>query len=129
MLSRVASLSVHRQPALDRRVWVAVILLLGMLLSSLGHFSSHAVAALAVSQDYDDAAHGHSHDAEQAERHIADDDAGHAHHNSADHSHDKAHALPLGLGTRHPGTPIWRPLAHPLETGRDVFRLDRPPMS
>lgn len=114
-------------PVMDGRVWVMVVLLLGMLVSSLGHASSHGIAAVVAAQHGGDAAHVHSYD-DAPDAHSPAGEAGHPHHNSADHSHDKAHALPFMPGIHLPVVPVWRPLAHPLDAGWLGFRLDRPPM-
>lgn len=128
MFAQTAPFHRHAWPMKDWRVWLVAVLLLGMLLSSLGHTSSHGIAAIAGVQHGQNTDHGHSHD-DEPDGPLTTSDASHAHHNSADHSHDKAHALPLKLSIHLPEAPIWRPLTHPLDAGWVVFRLDRPPMA
>lgn len=109
-------------------VLVMAVLLVGALVSSFGHMSSHGLAAVAASHpDHTHPGHGHSHDDEPEA--AATNEAGHPHHNSADHSHDPGHALPMGLAAAPPAAPMQRPLAHPLWPGGPVLPLDRPPMS
>lgn len=115
--------------ALGLRVWVVTILLVGTLVSSLGQMSSHGIAAVAAVQHDSDAAHGHSHDDGEPDASWAVGDPAHVHHNNADHTHDKAHALPVTLSIASPPVPVLHPLAHPLAPGHLVFRLDRPPMA
>lgn len=111
--------TVHRWLA----VAIALVLLLGALITPWGMVKSHGSAAVSALHHGDawEADHGHSHD----------DDAPmstgtHAHH-AGDHSHDHAHALPLGLPALSEATAVWR--ARPIHAGPSpsLDGLERPP--
>jgi hypothetical protein len=113
----------------DARIWVLVVVLVGMLVSSIGLVSSHGLATLASTQHRDDSVHGHghSHDEEGAGA-VADVPLVHAHHN-ADHSHDNAQVPSLALASVAPAQPDWR-IFHPARMkGLVAYRLERPPMA
>ncbi|MBN9369451.1 hypothetical protein [Hydrogenophaga sp.] len=77
------------------RLGVLLVILLGTLLSALGNLQSHGIQTLGVFQHAESAAlddsHGHSHEDESL---ALFDGLSHT-HLGADHSHDKAHALPV----------------------------------
>lgn len=111
--------TVHRWVA----VAIALVLLLGALITPWGLVKSHGSAAVSALHNGDswESDHGHSHD----------DDAPmstgtHAHH-AGDHSHDHAHALPLGLPALSEATVVWQ--ARPIHAGPSpsLDGLERPP--
>lgn len=111
--------TVHRRLA----VAIVVVLLLGALITPWGMVKSHGSAAVSALHHGDswESDHGHSHD----------DDASmptgtHAHH-AGDHSHDLAHALPLGLPALSESTAAWR--TRPIHVGPSpsLDSLERPP--
>lgn len=104
---------------------IALVLLLGALITPWGLAKSHGsanIAALDHSESWDlNDGHGHSHD----------DDApvyidSHAHH-AGDHTHDNAHALPAGLLSLGEGDDFWR--QRPADAGPwpSLDGLERPP--
>lgn len=113
----------------DARIWVLVVVLAGMLISSIGLVNSHGLSALVSAQHRDESApgHGHSHD-EEGDGAVADGPLVHAHHN-ADHSHDNAQVPSLALASVAPAQPDWR-IFHPARVkGLVAYRLERPPMA
>lgn len=107
------------------RAWVLLVILVGTLLSSVGSLHSHSLAALKAVQHaetvHDD--HGHSHDDDVLERY-----SGPLHsHLGADHSHDKAHALPVVPGISASEPPFWGATSLDWLDRLIAHRLERPP--
>lgn len=77
------------------RLGVLLVIFMGTLLSSLGNLHSHGFQTLDAIQHAEaaalDDAHGHTHEDESL---TYVDGVSHS-HLGADHSHDKAHALPV----------------------------------
>lgn len=106
---------------------IALVMLIGALLTPWGMARSHGAAAFAAlnhaeSLSMDDG-HGHSHEDD-----ISASDIRHAHH-AGDHSHDHAHALPVGLPDLNEVAAVW--LEHPDHPGTKPLLdgLERPPRS
>jgi hypothetical protein len=104
-------------------VAIALVLLLGALITPWGMVKSHGSAAVSALHHGDswDADHGHSHDDDTPT-------SGNAHvHHAGDHSHDHAHALPLGLPGLSQGTALWQD--RPVHAGPwpSLDGLERPP--
>lgn len=106
-------------------VGIALILLLGALITPWGLARSHGSAAMALpdhsQRSITDDGHGHSHG----------DDApapvdSHAHH-ATDHSHDSAHALPLGLPGSGVAGGVWRQHSANAGPWPSLDGLERPP--
>lgn len=104
---------------------IAVVLLLGALITPWGLAKSHGSAAFAVSDHAEswslDEGHGHSHEDDVSA--TADS---HAHH-AGDHSHDHAHALPTSLPGLTATVAIWRERAADAGPWPSLEGLDRPP--
>ena len=114
---------------------VLMVICFGTILSSIGGTSSHGLAAFPAAFHVTpmslDSSHGHVHE------HAHDDEgigwvtqiagADHPHH-GADHSHDKAHALPVAWHSAAPQLPGWFVLVRPWIEMVRAFRLERPPM-
>ena len=118
--------------ALGMRWLVLLVILFGTLLSSVGGMSSHGIAAIAavsqVSPASSDTEHGHVHEDGEGDwvsGHGASAD--HPHH-VADHSHDKAHALPITWSMAVPLLPGWIGQARLRIDMAEASRLERPPM-
>jgi hypothetical protein len=112
---------------------VLVVIMFGMIVSSIGMTSSHGVAVIAASHESmrpsAENAHGREHADEGIEFKMADESSagGHPHH-SMDHSHDTAHHLPLVWGAMSSQLPRWEVVVRLwIELGQ-AYRLDRPPM-
>lgn len=115
--------------ALGVRWLVLVVILLGTVFSSIGGTNSHGIAAIAATLHATSTAANTSHAHEDSEWEMAGHGAtaDHPHHGS-DHSHDKAHALPVAWNSATPQIPGWFGHEQPwIETVR-AYRLDRPPM-
>jgi hypothetical protein len=108
------------------RLGVLLVILVGTLLSSLGGLHSHGLKTLDVIQHAEATegdSHGHSH--EEADLALFD---GRSHtHLGADHSHDKAHALPLMPAVAPVMKPPGKPLVLAWMDRLAIHRLDRPP--
>ncbi|WP_374407289.1 hypothetical protein [Hydrogenophaga sp.] len=126
--------------ALGLRWLVLVVIMFGTVFSSIGGTSSHGLAAIAASihvaplssDGSHEHAHGHAHEDEQG----GDDGlaivnlsaaADHSHH-GPDHSHDKAHALPVAWISSAPPLPDWVGRVRPWIEMVQASRLERPPM-
>jgi hypothetical protein len=119
--------------ALGVRWLVLVTIMFGALISSIGSTSSHGLAAIAavlhVAPSFSDESHGHSHEDLGGELAMVDASASaDHHHHGADHSHDKAHALPLAWRSAAPQPPSWWLLVKPWIEMVQASRLERPPM-
>lgn len=84
---------------------VALILLLGALLSPWGMARSHGSAAFTLLDQVElgslEVGHGHSHEDDEPSH-----ETSHAHH-AGDHSHDHAHALPVRFAGMPEIAAIW----------------------
>ena len=120
---------------------VLFVILMGTFISSVGGMNSHGIAAIAsvshVTAVATDTAHDHAH------RHVhshAQEGGGtewvmeslgasadHPHH-GADHSHDKAHALPVTWHMAAPLLPEWIGQTRLWIEMVEASRLERPPM-
>lgn len=106
---------------------IALVMLLGALLTPWGMARSHGAAAFAVLEHGDswsvDDGHGHSHEDD-----VPSSDTLHAHH-AGDHSHDHAHTLPTGLPGLNEVTAAWQ--EQPVYPGPrpSLDGLERPPRS
>lgn len=106
---------------------IALVMLLGALLTPWGMARSHGAAAFAVLEQGEswsvDDGHGHSHEDD-----VPSSDTRHAHH-AGDHFHDHAHALPVGLPGLDEVSAIWqqRPVHPGPRPSLDGF--ERPPRS
>jgi hypothetical protein len=106
-------------------IGIALVVLLGALISPWGLAKSHGAAAIAV-LDHGEAwgngdRHGHSHDDEGPAP-----DGSHAHH-AGDHSHDHGHALPMERLGLSKATAVWQD--RPVQPGPwpSPDGLERPP--
>ena len=116
--------------ALGIRWLVLVVILFGMIISSIGGTNSHGLAA--ISATLHTAAgepHGHIHEDHGGEPTTVPQStaADHPHH-GADHSHDKAHALPVAWSSVAPQLPGWWGLVRQWIEMVQASRLERPPM-
>lgn len=106
---------------------IAIVMLIGALLTPWGMARSHGAAAFAMLEHGEswsvDDGHGHSHEDD-----VPSSDTLHAHH-AGDHSHDHAHALPMGLPGLNEVTAMWQ--EHPVHPGPrpSLDGLERPPRS
>lgn len=102
----------HRA-VLGMRWLVLFVILMGTFISSVGGMNSHGIAAIAsvshVTAVATDTAHDH-------------------HHHGADHSHDKAHALPVTWHMAAPLPPEWIGQTRLWIEMVEASRLERPPM-
>lgn len=127
-------INAHRPSDLSHALWaggrsaaflIALVMLLGALITPWGLVKSHgsaAVAALDHNEPWSlDEAHGHSHDDDVPM--TADS---HAHH-AGDHSHDNAHALPERLPGLNGYVAIWRERAADAGPSPSLDGLERPP--
>ena len=118
---------------------VMVVVLFATIISSIGRASSHGFAAfpaaLHVTAKFLDTFQKHVH--EQAHEQAREDggiggvtqSAGsNDHHHGADHSHDKAHALPVAWSSAAPQLPGWFGHVRPWIEMVHASRLERPPM-
>jgi hypothetical protein len=111
------------------RLGVLIAVLLGTLLSTMGALQAHALAPLEALQqvqgEHGDA-HGHAHVDDH--RAIAAEGGLHTHLGS-DHSHDKAHALPVMPSLGPLAAPLGKPTVLAWADRLMVHRLERPPRS
>lgn len=120
--------------ALGMRWLVLVVIMFGTVISSIGGTSSHGLAAFAtalhVTPFSSDESHEHAHEDQDEGIGSVTQSAGvdHPHHHGADHSHDKAHALPVVWGSVAPQVPGWVGLVRPWIEMVQASRLERPPM-
>ena len=119
--------------ALGMRWLVLVVIMFGTIISSIGSTSSHGLAAISATlhaaPSSPDEQHGHVHEDQGGELALVDQSAGADHfHHGADHSHDKAHALPVAWGSTSPQLPGWRVVVRPWIEMIQASRLERPPM-
>lgn len=104
---------------------IALVMLMGALITPWGLAKSHGSAAFAVLDHSDswglDDGHGHSHEDD-----VPAPADSHSHH-AGDHSHDHAHALPQSLPGLNGPVAIWR--ARPANAGPSpsLDGLERPP--
>ena len=118
-------------------VLVVVVIMFGAIISSVGGTSSHGLAAFAaalhvVTPASLDTSDEHMHDQALGDEGIGrltqGAGADHPHHHGADHSHDKAHALPVAWDSVAPQLPSWFGLVRPWIEMVQASRLERPPM-
>ena len=115
---------------------VLVVIMFGTIISSIGGTSSHGLAsfqaALHVTPTSMDTSHEHVHEHAHEDEGIGlvtqSAGADHPHHHGADHSHDKAHALPVAWHSAAPQLPGWFGLVRPWIEMVQASRLERPPM-
>lgn len=113
----------------DARIWLLVVVLAGMLVSSIGFVNSHGLAPLAAAQHGDETAQGHGHPHhEESDATVAETSLSHTHH-STDHSHDNAQVPPVALRMVAPSPPDWRKFTPARLKGSVAYRLERPPMA
>jgi hypothetical protein len=114
-----------------------MVFLLGTVISSVGNMNSHGIAAIASvghadsagSDTEHDRAHGHAHEGGSSKWVIGSHGAGADHpHHGADHSHDKAHSLPITWDVAAPQLPVWTGHARLWIEMVEPSRLERPPM-
>lgn len=120
--------------ALGVRWLVLVVILFGAIISSMGSTGSHGLAVIAAAlhaaPPSSAESHGHVHEDRGGELVMVNQSAGADHlHHGADHSHDKAHVLPVAWSSAAPQLPRWWGLVPPRIEMVQVSRLDRPPMS
>ena len=123
--------------ALGVRWLVLLVILVGTFLSSVGSMYSHGIAAIAAvshvapasSDTEHDHVHGHAHEDGDSEWIMGSHGASADHpHHGADHSHDKAHALPMTWSVAAPQLPVWIGQAMLRIEMVEASRLERPPM-
>lgn len=122
--------------ALSVRWMVLVVVMLGTIISSIGGTSSHGLAAFATTFHSSSAPsdtsyerfHEHAHADVGVE--LVDQNAGadYPHHHGSDHSHDKAHALPVAWHSGAPQLPDRFGLVWPWIEMVQASRLERPPI-
>jgi len=118
--------------AVGVRWLVLIVIMFGTVVSSIGFTKSHGLASIAAAHTTPSNGgghHGHSHEDPGSELDLVDQgaDPGHPHH-AIDHSHDKAHALPVAWGSASPQLPSWRVPVQPWIEMVQASRLERPPM-
>ena len=121
--------------ALGMRWLVLAVIMLGTIISSIGGTSSHGLAAFPTAlhvapmslDTFPEHVHEHAQEDEGAGLVIQSAGADHPHH-GADHSHDKAHALPVAWSSVAPPLPGWFGLVRPWIEMVQSSRLERPPM-
>ncbi|MES2840875.1 hypothetical protein [Hydrogenophaga sp.] len=136
----ISSLTRSTRPdraALGMRWLVLLVILFGTVISSVGSMNSHGIAAIASAGHADSAgpdtehdhAHGHAHEDGGSTWVVGSHggSADHPHH-GADHSHDKAHALPITWDVAAPQLPVWTGHARLWIEMVEPSRLERPPM-
>lgn len=114
---------------------VLVVIMFGTIISSIGGTSSHGLAAfqaaLHVAPMPLDISHKHVHEHAHEDEGIGlvtqSAGADHPHH-GADHSHDKAHALPVAWNSLALQLPGWFGVVRPWIEMVQASRLERPPM-
>ena len=119
-----------QRATLGMRWLVLVVIMFGTNISSIGGTRSHGLAAfptaLHVTAFSSDASHEHMHEEGTG---LVTQSAGADHpHHGADHSHDKAHALPVAWRSVAPQLPSWFGLVRPWIEMVQASRLERPPM-
>ena len=119
--------------ALCVRCLVLVVIMFGTIISSIGSTGSHGVAvisaALHVVPPSSAESHGHEHEVRGGELAMVNQSAGADHpHHGMDHSHDKAHALPVAWSSAVPHPPGWRVRVRPWIEIIEASRLERPPI-
>ena len=114
---------------------VLVVIMFGTIISSIGGTSSHGLAAfpaaLHVTPTSSDTSldHAHEHTHEDGGIGGVTQSAGsNHHHHGADHSHDKAHALPVAWSSAAPQLPGWFGHVRLWIEMLRASRLERPPM-
>ena len=115
---------------------VLVVILFGTIISSIGGTSSHGLAAFQAAlhitptslDTSDEPVHEHAQEDEGIGWVTQGAGADHPHHHGADHSHDKAHALPVAWRSVAPQLPGWFGLVRPWIEMVQASRLERPPM-
>ena len=115
---------------------VMVVILFATIISSIGRTGSHGLAAfpaaLHVTVASLDTTHEHAHEHAHGDEGIGGvtqrAGADHPHHHGADHSHDKAHALPVAWSSAAPRLPGWFGHVRPWIEMVRGSRLERPPM-
>lgn len=122
---------------LNMRWLVLVVILFGAIISSVGGMNSHGIAAIAAVNHVapasagteHDHTHGHAHEDGNSDLAIEvhGASADHPHHGS-DHSHDKAHALPITWSVAAPQLPAWLGHVRSWIEMVQASRLERPPM-
>ena len=132
MTLRVPSSLRPNGAALGMRWLVLLVIMFGTVISSIGLTNSHGLAVIAATHTTPSNGgeqHGHAHEEPGGEWALVDQgaDTGHPHH-AIDHSHDKAHALPVAWGSASPQLPSWRVQARPWIEMVQASRLERPPM-
>ncbi len=119
--------------ALGVRWLIMVVILFGTIISAVGGTNSHGLASMAtvlqVTRLSSDESHGHLHVNTGGESAMVSQsaDTDHPHH-GVDHSHDKAHALPVAWSSGAPQLPGWWGLVQPRIAVVQASRLERPPM-
>lgn len=119
--------------ALGMRWLVMVVILFGTIISAVGGTNSHGLASMAtalqVTRLSSDESHEHLHVNSGGESAMVSQSAEtDLPHHGADHSHDKAHALPVAWSSAAPQLPGWRGLIRPWIEMVQASRLERPPI-
>ncbi len=119
--------------ALGVRWLVLVTILFGTIISSIGSTGSHGLAVIAaalhIGSSFSVESHGHEHEDRGGELAMVNQSAGADHpHHGTDHSHDKAHALPVAWSSAVPQLPGWWVLVRPWIEMVEAYRLERPPI-
>jgi hypothetical protein len=123
---------------LSLRWMVLVVIMLGVMLSSIGMTNSHGIASIAALHEAapsllvaaQEHAHEHSHDYAGHDKvmSVAEQDSGSDHpHHDLDHSHDTAAHLPQALRASLAPRLSWDALVLGMNTDQS-FRRYRPPM-
>ena len=110
---------------------VLLVIMVGTITSSIGGMSSHGLADLSTALHATPGEpHGHPHEDQGGELVMVDQTAAadHHHHHGADHSHDKAHALPMAWNSATPQLPGWFGWVRQWTEMVQTYRLERPPM-
>ena len=130
MTLRVASSLRPTGAALGMRWLVPLVILFGMIISSIGGTNSHGLAAIAATLDTAAGEpHGHLHEDQGGESTMVYQSTAAEHpHHGADHSHDKAHALPVAWSPVAPQLPGWWGLVRQWSETVPASRMERPPM-
>ena len=130
MTLRVASSLRPTGAALGMRWLVPLVILFGMIISSIGGTNSHGLAAISATlHTAAGGPRGHLHEDQGGESTMVYQSpaADHPHH-EADHSHDKAHALPVAWSSVAPQLPGWWGLVRQWIETVQASRMERPPM-
>jgi hypothetical protein len=109
---------------------VAMVMLLGALITPWGLARSHGTAALSDLPDLHQSqtlgsgnGHGHSHEGDSPASPLS-----HAHH-AGDHSHDNAHDVPVALPRLSEHATVWRQRSSSAGPWPSLDGLERPPRS